>query len=209
MVKYASEDIKAKTMFKKIVSNLPFNPGLINQVSFYAKRLHKEETVRRVGFAFLAAAFMVNVFAVASPAKRTLASGPNDMIWGATNKDIVSYALAAGSDGHNTDIKEIYGLFGITEQDVTSACKVNLVPSDDLQTYNTTYVEPSCADSRIGAFTGSLITSGRYPTALAGNPHYENIKSAEDQAGRSRNRNKFSLPSPSGMGRVVYRSAGH
>ena len=35
-------------MFKKLLSNLPYNPSLIGQVSFYAKRLHAEEKIRRL-----------------------------------------------------------------------------------------------------------------------------------------------------------------
>jgi len=36
-------------MFRKIVSNLPFSPALVGQLGFYAKRLRKEETTRRLG----------------------------------------------------------------------------------------------------------------------------------------------------------------
>ena len=51
-------------MFKKLISNLPFNPSLIGQVSFYAKRLRKEESIRRAGFGFMALAMFIQLFAV-------------------------------------------------------------------------------------------------------------------------------------------------
>lgn len=69
-------------MFNKLLSNLPFNPSLIDQVSFYAKRLHKEAGIRRAGFAFLALAMVVQLFAVFSPAQASLSCDPsgNDIV---------------------------------------------------------------------------------------------------------------------------------
>ena len=69
-------------MFNKLLSNLPFNPSLIDQVSFYAKRLHKEAGIRRTGFALLALAMVVQLFAVISPAQASLSCDPsgNDII---------------------------------------------------------------------------------------------------------------------------------
>lgn len=45
--------IKTKNMFKKIVSNLPFSPSLVGELSSYAKRLKKEEISRRLGLVFI------------------------------------------------------------------------------------------------------------------------------------------------------------
>lgn len=69
-------------MFNKLISNLPFNPSLIDQVSFYAKRLRKESGIRRVGFTFIALTFLVQAFAVMSPAEASLSCDPsgNDII---------------------------------------------------------------------------------------------------------------------------------
>lgn len=69
-------------MFKKLLSNLPFNPSLIGQVSFYTKRLHREEALRRFGFVFVALALIVQVFAVVSPPEPTLAESDNDILRG-------------------------------------------------------------------------------------------------------------------------------
>ncbi len=70
-------------MFKKLLSNLPFNPSLINQISFYAKRIHRESAVRRTGFFVLILAMVIQLFAVVSPPQPTLASDiNNDLIPG-------------------------------------------------------------------------------------------------------------------------------
>lgn len=69
-------------MHKKLLSNLPFNPSLIHQVAFYAKRLHKETAIRRTGFAFMALTLLVQMFAFVSPAQAGQSCDPsnNDII---------------------------------------------------------------------------------------------------------------------------------
>jgi len=186
-------------MFKKLVSNLPFDPSLIKQVSFYTKRLHQEESVRRIGFGFMAGAFLINILAVTSPAERTLASSANDIVYGATSKAVVEQAVRTGRDSAGRrDIAQIYSYFGITADDISRSCNVNLFPSNDLQTYNTTSVSTSCSNPSIGAFKGSLVTTGRFQTAQAGNPHYNNIKSERDRAWLDR---PLSIP---GTGTTIY-----
>jgi len=67
-------------MFNKLLSNLPFNPSLINQVAFYAKRLHREASVRRLGFILVILTMMVQLFAVFAPAQPTLAIDGNNIL---------------------------------------------------------------------------------------------------------------------------------
>lgn len=69
-------------MFKKLLSNLPFNPSLIGKVSFYTSRIKRESSVRRLGLIFTSLAMVIQVFAVISPPEPTLAESPNDMIRG-------------------------------------------------------------------------------------------------------------------------------
>lgn len=69
-------------MFRQLLSNLPFNPSLVQEVSFYAKRLHKEEGLRRTGMVLVALSLCVQMFAAIRPAEAsTLASG-NDILYG-------------------------------------------------------------------------------------------------------------------------------
>lgn len=69
-------------MFNKLLSSLPFNPGLIDQVGFYARRLRKETSVRRLGFVFIALTMLVQMFAVIAPPEQSLARAGNDVLPG-------------------------------------------------------------------------------------------------------------------------------
>lgn len=69
-------------MFKKLLSNLPFNPSLISQVSFYSKRLRKESSTRKLGVVFLALSLLVQGFAVMAPSESTYANPDNDVFRG-------------------------------------------------------------------------------------------------------------------------------
>lgn len=69
-------------MFRKLISNLPFNPSLIGEVAFYFQRIKKEEQIRRLGFILLALSMVLQLFAVASPPQSTLAESDNDIIKG-------------------------------------------------------------------------------------------------------------------------------
>ena len=109
-------------MFRKIISNLPFNPGLIHQLSFYAKRLHAEESVRRTGVIFTLLAIGVQSLAILSPAQVTLATGDGDLVYGAKSKQEIINALTSGVDAKGrADIKQIYEYYGIRLADVQAA----------------------------------------------------------------------------------------
>ena len=110
-------------MFRKIVSNIAFSPALVGQLGFYAKRLRKEETTRRMGLIFTALALVVQSFAVFTPPESANAANGNNVIYGGVkNKsDLLSvYDRNKDSAGH-TDIQQIYSQFGITRQDIVNA----------------------------------------------------------------------------------------
>jgi hypothetical protein len=67
-------------MFEKLLANLPYNPNLIKQVGFYARRMRREESIRRTGLVFIVLAFMVQFFAFISPPASTSAYSTSDMI---------------------------------------------------------------------------------------------------------------------------------
>lgn len=83
-------------MFKKLLSNLPFNPSLIGEVSFYAKRMHGEAAMRRSGFIILVLAILVQMFAIISPPESTLAESNNDILRGgfSSKEQAVNYCRA-------------------------------------------------------------------------------------------------------------------
>ena len=98
-------------MFDKLLSNLPFNPSLIDQVSFYAKRLRRESSVRRLGFVFVMLVMAVQLVAVLSPPQYSLATSPNDIIYGGapSTTDLTNdYNNNSGGDLQN--ILHYYGV---------------------------------------------------------------------------------------------------
>ena len=68
-------------MFRKLVSNLAFSPALVGQLGFYAKRLRKEESVRRLGLIFIAFALVVQFFAVFQAPEPATAADATDMVY--------------------------------------------------------------------------------------------------------------------------------
>ncbi|NDG28961.1 hypothetical protein EB118_02530 [bacterium] len=101
-------------MFRRLVSNLPFNPSLLQQVSFYAKRVHQESTLRRTGFGLIALAMFIQMFAIIAPPEKSLAFSDNHIINGLTNKS----GILSAWDTPSTDVAAIYGKFGLTRADI-------------------------------------------------------------------------------------------
>ena len=110
-------------MFRKIVSQLSFSPALVGQLSFYAKRLKKEQTTRRLGLVFVALALVVQSLVVFQPPQSANAANASDMIPG---------GLGLGSartldnfigpyDRGERHLKEIYDYFGITRDEIIAA----------------------------------------------------------------------------------------
>jgi hypothetical protein len=103
-------------MFKKLVSNLPYNPTLITQVGFYADRLRQEKSIRRLSFVFIALAMAVQSLAVISPPERSLAASNNHIQDGIrTKQDILN-----GYDFVFSDLKDIYTRFNISRADLAA-----------------------------------------------------------------------------------------
>lgn len=109
-------------MFKKIVSQLSFSPALVGQLSFYAKRLRKEQTTRRLGLVFVALALVVQSLVVFQGPEPANASSNNDFIVG---------GLGLGSarslnnflgpyDRNERHMKDIMNYFGITREEITA-----------------------------------------------------------------------------------------
>lgn len=96
-------------MFFKLISNLPFNPGLIAEVRFYSLRLRQETVVRRFGVYVLCLALLAQMVAVFYPAERSLAISPNHILNGATSKQ----SLLLAWDNNSGNVRAIYRKFGI------------------------------------------------------------------------------------------------
>lgn len=107
-------------MFKKLLSNLPFNPSLIHQLSFYGKRMRKEASIRRTGVVFIMLAMFIQFAAVLSPAQPSLASSSNDIIPGGFS----SRQQAVNWCNQNAEIRAIYSRYGITCASIAKASTV-------------------------------------------------------------------------------------
>lgn len=105
-------------MFRRLISNLPFNPSLINQVGFYARRIRRETIIRRMGLFILISAMVVQLFGVISPPEPTLALSANDLIPGGYRNQTQAINHCRDNDH---EYKDILIRFEITCEDIQSA----------------------------------------------------------------------------------------
>lgn len=110
-------------MFRKIVSNITFSPALVGQLGFYAKRLRKEETTRRLGLIFVALALVVQALAVFQPPESANASNRNDFVSGGlglgANKSINNFLTPY--DANSNHLHDVMNYTGITRQEIASS----------------------------------------------------------------------------------------
>ena len=107
-------------MFRKIVSNLPFSPALVGQLSFYARRLRKEEATRKAGLIITALALVVQSLAVFNPPTAVNAASSADFIpGGVTSKQ----DLLKEYDKNTGKIKQVLSSLGITRSELAGTSK--------------------------------------------------------------------------------------
>lgn len=107
-------------MFRKLLSNLPFNPSLVNQLAFYTKRMQRESSIRRLGAVFIIMAMFIQFAAVISPAQPSLASSANDIIPGGfrSKQEAVNWC------NRNAEIRGIFARYGISCAAIASSSTV-------------------------------------------------------------------------------------
>lgn len=109
-------------MFKRIVSQLSFSPALVGQLNFYARRLRREETTRRVGLIFVALALVVQALTMVQPPEPANAASNSDMIIGGlgspSNPSLDKFLSAY--DRNDRNLQDIMNYFGITRAEITS-----------------------------------------------------------------------------------------
>lgn len=96
-------------MFNKVIANLAFSPTGIAQVSFYAKRLRQEESIRRVGLILIVFSMLIQVFAAMVPPEKSLAASGNDVISGGVS----SISDLKNKYNARADVKALYNRFGL------------------------------------------------------------------------------------------------
>lgn len=115
-------------MFKKLLSNLPFNPSLIGELSFYAHRVKKEAIVRQAGLIVLCIAIALQSLAIISPPQSSLARSNSDMIVGGFSSQ--TDALRNCTDNVR-DYKTILGYYGIDCSDISRTSTVYIKSTDE------------------------------------------------------------------------------
>jgi len=110
-------------MFRKIISHLSFSPALVGQLSFYAKRLKKEEATRRLGLIFVALALVVQCLAVFQPPESANASSSNDLVEGGlglgANRSLDNFLRPY--DKNSRHLKDMMTYLGLTRAEIASA----------------------------------------------------------------------------------------
>jgi len=151
-------------MYKKLLSNLSFNPSLIGKVSFYAKRLHKEEKIRRLGVLSIILAVLIQMSAVVSPPEQSLAESNNDILRGGftSREQAVNYCRT-----NNQNFAVILDYFRVT-------CNI-------LSTASTHRIRSTSFDYKLDSMgrnsQGQVIArtgkpTNEYPVSIAGNTYY-------------------------------------
>lgn len=147
-------------MFNKIVSNLAYSPSGITQLSFYAKRLKQEESVRRLGLILIVFSMCVQIFAAMVPPEKSLAASKNDVIYGGV-KTIGD--LRANYNKH-ADVRALYNRFGLTDDLMNTTGSVQ----------NTTFKfqEQGSRGTRTVGRTNFASTNDNYIGEFAGSKFY-------------------------------------
>lgn len=109
--------------FKRLLSNLPFNPSLIGKVSFYAKRLRRESSIRRLGFIFIALAMFIQTLAIVSPPKPSIARSGNDLIEGGFSSQGQAISVC---QNNTAAFRDIAAHFNISCENIAAARTVTL-----------------------------------------------------------------------------------
>lgn len=109
-------------MFKKIVSQLSFSPALVGQLGFYAKRLKKEQTTRRLGLIFVALALVVQSLVVFQAPEPANASSNNDMVVGGLGygSNLSLNNFLAPYDRNERHLQDIFNNAGITRAEIAA-----------------------------------------------------------------------------------------
>lgn len=151
-------------MFKKLLSNLPFNPSLIGEVAFYAKRIRREESIRRTGLVFVILAMAVQIFAAISPPEPTLAASDNDIIRGgfSSREQAVNYCRL-----NTQGFANILNYFGVSCEALASAAEQNIRSTDyDKQLHSMGRNPQGATIARTGKPTGE------YQVTINGTAYY-------------------------------------
>ncbi len=102
-------------MFRKLITNLSFSPTLIGEVAQYAKKLKKEEKIRRWGVFLLIPAMALQIIAIVRPPESANTASNYDLVYGGISSvgDLLYHY-----DKNELNIKDIFTSLGITRSEL-------------------------------------------------------------------------------------------
>jgi len=114
-------------MFKKLLSNLSFNPSMLEGIPDYHSLLKNERIVRRYGLGILFAVLVLELFIIMSPAKASVTTSPNNLL-----ANGFSSPANAGSDcSNNTAYTQVLAYFNLNCADLAQAPTVTIKANAD------------------------------------------------------------------------------
>jgi hypothetical protein len=171
-------NLKNKKMFRKIISNLSFSPALVGQLGFYAKRLRKEETTRRMGLIFVALALVVQSLAVFQPPESANAASSNDLVYGGlglgSNRSINHFL--APYDANTANLKDIMNYMGISRDEIANAQFGSFITGTTKRSWGHNPIHTTSAQELPTTITnpdgtGNITTIYSRPLTLSNGPH--------------------------------------
>lgn len=154
-------------MFRKLVSNLSFSPALVGQLGFYARRLKKEETTRRLGLIFTALALIVQSFAVFQAPEPASAASGNDMVYGGVHSPS---AVLSAYDNNTNNFRDLFTAIKVSRNDIVNATNHLEYHSSREGMYSWGLNRVFGADKGEGAYNVGTRTFYYRPQSLWGTP---------------------------------------
>jgi hypothetical protein len=115
-------------MLKKLLSNLAFNPSLIEQVPAYMAKIKRDQRVRILAFVILLVAVAIQIFILIFPTQSSLTNSPNDIIRGGFKSQTEAYQDCVNNV---SDFKIILSSYMISCDDVSNSTSLYVHPSSD------------------------------------------------------------------------------
>ncbi len=152
-------------MFKKLVSNLPFNPSLLGELAFYYGRLKKEDQMRRLGFIMIVLSMFVQLFAVISPPEASLATSDNDVLRGgfSSKSEAVGYCVS-----DKQGFKDVLAYYGISCSHLEKTAVKKSIKSTD----HNKQLDSMGRESRGSVITRTGKPTDEYPVRIGGTVFY-------------------------------------
>ncbi len=118
-------------MFKKLVSNLSFSPGILSQMAYYSRRLSRENLTRQLSAIMAIGVFVFQIAAVALPPTISRANGGNNLIAdGVTSQEDIISNL-----NRDPDLRALFSAYGVTDALIRSTT-LTYIPAQNSNMYS-------------------------------------------------------------------------